>query len=102
MVVREGSVKVWAMLASVLLPETAGCRFLFLAVDADDETLRARLRARAGTASTSDAREDLLPWLRRHYEPPVELDPTELLPVDGRAPAAAIVDAVRERVGAPA
>jgi aminoglycoside phosphotransferase family enzyme/predicted kinase len=78
-----------------------GCRFLFLAVDADDETLRARLRARAGTASASDAREDLLPWARRHYQPPTELGPGELLPVDGRAPAAAIVDAVRARVGAP-
>jgi aminoglycoside phosphotransferase family enzyme/predicted kinase len=78
-----------------------GCRFLFLAVDADDETLRARLRAREATDSASDAREDLLPWLRGHYEPPAELGPDELLPVDGRAPTAAIVEAVRGRVGGP-
>jgi aminoglycoside phosphotransferase family enzyme/predicted kinase len=81
--------------AARALATRLGCRFLFLAVDADDATLRSRLGERAGQTSISDAREDLLPWLRRRYEPPVELHADELLPVDGRAPTEAIVVAVQ-------
>jgi predicted kinase len=79
-----------------------GCRLLFVAVDADDDTLRERLRARVGTASVSDARADLLPWLRRHYQPPVELAPAELLPVDGRTPVGATVDGIVDALVDPA
>ena len=78
-----------------------GRRFLFLAVDADDETLLARLRAREGAAGVvSDARADLLPWFRSQYQPPTELGPDELVPIDGRVPPDAIVAGIEAAVEA--
>ena len=78
-------------------------RFLFVAMDGDDETLTARLRARDLDPAVSDARVDLLPWLRRDTEPPLELEPAEVLKVDASQPIGAVVTAVRARVtaGAP-
>lgn len=80
------------------LAQRHGCRFLFLSIEADDETLRGRLAARAGAASVSDAREDLLLWFRRQYEPPVELAPAELLPIDGSSQVGAIVKAIEAAI----
>jgi aminoglycoside phosphotransferase family enzyme/predicted kinase len=79
-------------LAARALAARHGRRFLFLAVDADDETLLARLRAREGAAGViSDARASLLPWFRSQYQPPTELGADELVPIDGRVPPDAIV-----------
>jgi aminoglycoside phosphotransferase family enzyme/predicted kinase len=88
-------------LAARALAARHGRRFLFLAVDADDETLLARLRAREGVAGVvSDARAELLPWFRSQYQPPTELGPDELVPIDGRVSADAIVAGIEARLEA--
>lgn len=80
------------------LAQRQGCRFLFIAMDADDVTLKARLRARAGAPSVSDAREALLPEMRGQFEPPDELDARELVEIDARTSTDAIASAVLGRV----
>jgi hypothetical protein len=88
-------------LAARALAARHGRRFMFLEVDADDETLLARLHAREGASGVvSDARADLLPWFRSHYQPPTELGPDELVPIDGRVPPGAIVAGIEAQIEA--
>jgi predicted kinase len=69
--------------------------FRFVEAVCDDDTLRARLRARAAGAAVSDATEALLDRFKQDFEPVTELAPGEHVVVDTTAPVAAQVDAVR-------
>jgi uncharacterized protein len=73
--------------------------FLFVGVTCDEETLRARLRARRDGASVSDARENLLPSFTRRYHPPAEIPLEERMIVDGRQDPAQIARDIRARLG---
>jgi uncharacterized protein len=72
--------------------------FLFVDVECDDDTIRARLRAREGRPSVSDAREDLLPLLRRRFRPPEELAPDERITIDGTTPPRQAAQQIRQRL----
>jgi aminoglycoside phosphotransferase family enzyme/predicted kinase len=69
------------------LAVAAGRPFLFVELVGSDELLAERLRRRETEASISDAREALLPQMRREYQPPDDLPGAERLELDaGLAP----------------
>jgi aminoglycoside phosphotransferase family enzyme/predicted kinase len=80
------------------LARRRGRPFLFVEVTCDYETLRTRLRARAGARSISDAREDTLPAMTARYQPPTELAPEERLRVEGRHASGGAARLVAERL----
>jgi uncharacterized protein len=78
------------------LAQRHGRRFRFVEAVCDDATLRARLRARAGGPSVSDATEALLDRFRREFEAVTELTPAEHQQVATTLPLPRQVAAVRE------
>jgi aminoglycoside phosphotransferase family enzyme/predicted kinase len=78
------------------LASSCGRAFLFVELEAGDEILRERLRAREQAPGLSDAREEQLTALRRSYQPPDELPAAERLRLDADLP----VDALAVRVQA--
>jgi aminoglycoside phosphotransferase family enzyme/predicted kinase len=76
------------------LAEAAGAKLVFVEVSADQQTLRARLAARRGGGSISDATDVELDELTRRYQ---AADPAEGAPVvrvDGGLPAERVADDV--------
>jgi predicted kinase len=69
-------------------------------LDCDDETLRARLRARSG--GVSDAREEQLAAFRRDYQAATEVPADDRLILDTRLPVDELVRRVAVRLAAPA
>jgi aminoglycoside phosphotransferase family enzyme/predicted kinase len=70
------------------------CPFLLVELDADDQLLLTRLRARHRTVS--DAREALLPSFRSTYRPAHELPASEHLALDGAAPLDQLVRRIKD------
>jgi aminoglycoside phosphotransferase family enzyme/predicted kinase len=81
------------------LAGASGRPFLFVELAADDDLLRERLRRRETEASVSDAREGLLPHIRREYEPPGEIPAEECLRLDAGLPPEALAQRVAEALG---
>jgi aminoglycoside phosphotransferase family enzyme/predicted kinase len=85
----------WTRAGAVALARDSGRPFRLVELDCDDQTLRSRLRGRVDGTSVSDAREDLLDRFRGAYQPPGEIDPAELLSLDGALPLEELVRRVR-------
>jgi len=83
--------------AAAALARAAGASFAHLETRcADAAILRSRLAGRRDRPSMSDATDDQLEQLRRHYEPVSADDPGPQLPVDTAGePAAAVAAALR-------
>jgi uncharacterized protein len=75
-----------------------GAPFLFVEATCDEATLRDRLAARAMVRRESDADQAVLERIRGEFTPVVELPGHELLIVDTRAPAHAVVSRVAARM----
>jgi aminoglycoside phosphotransferase family enzyme/predicted kinase len=76
-----------------------GRPFRFVEAICDDSTLRARLRARAGGGSVSDATEGLLDQIRQEFEPVTELTGREHVPVRTTLPMSTQIKTVQETFG---
>jgi uncharacterized protein len=72
-----------------------GRPFRFIEAMCDDDTVRARLRARAAGVSVSDATEDMLDRFRREFEPITELAPGEYVQICTTLSLPAQVERVR-------
>jgi aminoglycoside phosphotransferase family enzyme/predicted kinase len=73
--------------AAGAVARAGGVPFVFIEVTfADEEALKARLRARRASPSTSDATDLELEGFRRRYVPPAESEGAPLLHVDGGGP----------------
>jgi predicted kinase len=87
--------------AARALATRAGARMVVLWCEVDEETIRARLAARASESGASDARLELWPALRAAYRPPLEaaerIDTSGEL---GASVAAALAAVGRVRAGA--
>jgi aminoglycoside phosphotransferase family enzyme/predicted kinase len=77
-----------------------GARLRVVVCQADDDTIRRRLTARAtDTLTTSDARLDIWPALRAAYSPPDEL--TDAVILDTTAPPHVVLERTLMAVAAP-
>lgn len=78
-----------------------GRRFLFIEAACDEETLKARLRARESQPSVSDAREGLLARFQAGFEPVTELEPGELLRLHTERPLDVLLAEAWTRIPGP-